>query len=97
MLGIRCGEKGCGGGLRVRMAMAMDGRHLCEELETGDREGEFQGPYRNDLSRNSYLQKVWRLKWSPPIARWDFQWREGCINAPTKPSTPKLPSLQDAQ
>jgi len=37
------------------------------------------------------------MKWPPPVAKQDFQWKEGYINPITKPSTQNLPCLQDMQ
>jgi hypothetical protein len=53
--------------------------------------------YGGEASCDSYQQGIWRLKWPPPVARQDFQWKESTHNPPIKPSTQNLSCLQDVQ
>jgi hypothetical protein len=43
---------------------------------------------------DSFQRVIQRMKMLPPVARQDFQWRQGYIRLPTKPSSQICPTLR---
>jgi len=61
-----------------------------QALEIGEAPWESMGV---TLAENS-IRWIWRLKWPPPVARWNFQWREGDTNPPTNLQPQICPSYK---